>query len=437
MEIKMYLRLLQKRWWMVASLLIITLAATTYFTLKLKPVYQSESTYIVRLNAFTEERNTISALNTLTSRTEIAATYAGVANSSLIRNKAADALGISHQNNLTVRTQMKSGTNILEIIVEGDNPALVRDYANAIGMQTAVYVESLYETYRLELLDEAVLPGLPIKPNLMQNLILGGILGFLLGIGLIIFIEYLKVPSETDALFNILDQRVGIYDMRYFRERLHQEMSRTRRHKGALSVALVNIDHRHLLANVTPKTRLDAMRGVILTLGKSLRDEDVMASSSDTELALLLPELDGEEAKIAVERILAIVSKVSVELSQDGRKINLNGAAGIAAFYSGDPATTDMLITRARNVLESMKESTYGRVMISKEGPVAEISEDRRVNAEETVIAQEPLGISEQKEMAAVKDAVLQNPNGMKPQSFKTKRNESGNNRLDLSEQES
>jgi capsular polysaccharide biosynthesis protein len=155
MEIKVYLRLLQKRWWIVLSLLIVALAATAYFTLKMRPVYQAEATYIVRISAFAEERNIISALNTLTSRTEIAATYAGVANSSLIKNKAADALGISHPENLSVKSQMKSGTNIVEITVEGDDPALVRDYTNAIGTQTVNYVESLYETYRLELLDEA------------------------------------------------------------------------------------------------------------------------------------------------------------------------------------------------------------------------------------------------------------------------------------------
>ena len=409
MEIKAYLNLLQKRWWLVLSILIIALVATAYFTLNVKPVYRAEATYIVRISASEEERNVISAINTLTSRSEIAATYAGVADSSLIKNKAAAALGISDQDNLRVTSQVQSGTNIVEITVEGNDPALVRDYSNAIGTQTVDYVESLYETYRLELLDEASLPRSPIRPSMVQNLTLGAILGLILGMGLIVFIEYLKVPSDTDAILNILDERIGIYDMRYFRERLHQEMSRSRRHKRVLSVALVNIDHRHLMENLSPEVRLSAMRSVVTAVGRSLRDEDVMAAASDTDLALLMPELDGEKAKTVVERILATVSKISVELRPSGKSISLNGAAGVAPFHSWDRASTDLLITRARNVLDSMKESTYGRVMISAEGPVGGISEDKSLSSEDVqkaAVGNEQSEISEQAEMNSREEQV-------------------------------
>lgn len=492
MEIKMYLKILQKRWWVVLALIIVTLLATTYFTLKTEPVYQARATYIVRISAFAEERNVISALNTLTSRTEIAATYAGVANSQVIKSKAAETLGISRTDGLSVHGQMKSGTNILEITVEGNDPALVRDYTNAVGLETVSYVESLYETYRLELLDEAALPRSPIKPNLIQNLMLGGILGLFLGIGLVIFMEYLKVPAETDSVLNILDQRFGIYGMRYFRERLHQEMSRSRRHNGILSVALVNIDHRHLLGNVSPQMRLQAMRSVVRAVGKSLRDEDVMATSSETELALLLPELDADKAKIVVERVLATVSKVSVELGPEGRSISLNGAAGIALFGSWDQATTEILIDRARNALESMKESTYGRVVIAKglsssqtpetktaepqevkspvvdepaprvsmpevlpvaESLAAEPVETEQVQDEQTEEAvavqdqvempeqeevSEPVQAPEQSEKVSVETSLSQHhTNGKKPHGHKAPRNGNSQGKLELSEQES
>ena len=459
MEIKVYLRLLQKRWWIVLSVFIIALVATAYFTLNTKPMYRAEATYIVRISPSEEERNVISAINTLTSRSEIAATYAGVANSSMIKNKAADELGISRGNNLDVTSQVQSGTNIVEIGVEGNDPVLVRDYTNAIGRQTVLYVESLYETYRLDLLDEATLPRSPVKPSMIQNLTLGAILGLLLGMGLIIFIEYLKAPSDTDAIFNILDERIGIYDMRYFRERLHQEMSRSRRHKRVLSVALVNIDHRHLLENLAPEVRLAAMRSVVTAVGRSLRDEDVMAASSDTELAILMPELDGEKSKTVVERILEIVSKISVELRPSGKNISLNGAAGVAPFYSWDRATTDVLITRARNVLDSMRESTYGRVMVSTEGPVGGISEEKSTTDEvvkESSLASDlvtapangqvahseaeeanEMSVQEEVEISEQEPIIADDPEGQthkKVRNRKSSGNESFQNQLEVSE---
>ena len=432
MELRVYLRLLQKRWWVVLSLFVIALVATAFFTLRTKPVYQASATYIVRLSSFAEERNTISALNTLTSRTEIAATYAGVANSSLIRNMAADALGIPTPGDLSVESQMKSGMNILEITVRGNDPVLVRDYTNAIGMQTVGYVESLYETYRLEPLDEATLPSSPLNPNMAQNLTLGGILGLVLGMGLVILMEYLRIPAEAGGLYNILDDRSGIYDMRYFRERLHQEMSRVRRHKGVLSLALINVDHRRMLGNLQPQARLEVMRSVVVALGQNLRDEDVMASFSDTGIALLLPELDGEKAKKAVERILNVFSKASVELSMSGRNVNLNGAVGIAPFHSWDRASTDVLIERAQNVLESMRESTYGKVMVSTEGPTSSIVDSVKNQEEGT----KNTGPSQQAAVAPHEEDESVGQNQNRHKSPNVTRNEPSPGRLGLAEQE-
>ena len=50
MEIQVYLRLLQKRWWLVLLVLIIAMTATAYFTLNMKPLYKEEATYIVRIS---------------------------------------------------------------------------------------------------------------------------------------------------------------------------------------------------------------------------------------------------------------------------------------------------------------------------------------------------------------------------------------------------
>jgi outer membrane biosynthesis protein TonB len=146
-------------------------------------------------------------------------------------------------------------------------------------------------------------------------------------------------------------------------------------------------------------------------VGKGLRDEDVMATASDTELALLLPELNADQTKVVVERILAIVSKVSVELGPESRNISLNGAAGIAHFGSWDQATTDILIDRARNALESMKESTYGRVVIAKEASTSPASETKKPEPQQvnTPLIAEPTPevpslLSEHPETAQVED---------------------------------
>ena len=48
------------------------------------------------------------------------------------------------------------------------------NYANAVGGQMVVFVETLYDTFELAQLDEATLPRSPSYPDTTMNLIMGG-----------------------------------------------------------------------------------------------------------------------------------------------------------------------------------------------------------------------------------------------------------------------
>jgi diguanylate cyclase (GGDEF)-like protein len=374
MEVRAYLRFFLKKWKTILLIFMVTFGVTAYLTFKTDPVYKSTTTYIVRLSDFsaegTDNKNAISAIDTLSNRSEIAATYARVVRSQLIRDQAAKELGLSSSqvSGLDVSSQILAGTNVLEISVEGKDPALVRDFANSLGQQSVTYGQKLYEIYDLEKLDEATLPKKPIKPNTLSNLILGGVLGFILGFAFALLMEYLNAPAHSNVGLNILDDKTGTYNMRFFNLRLHQEINRAKRNQGVLSVALIDIDHRKLLHAGSEQSRLNAMKSVVSTCSKGLRDEDIMAPFSDTMLALLLLDLGGKDAKGVVERLLDSMGMISVQMGVSDQTASLNGAAGIAPYHSGDTASVEDLISRAQTALDSMKESTYGRVMISDEG---------------------------------------------------------------------
>ena len=367
MEIKAYLKFLRQRWWIVLSTFILTFVATILFTLNMTPAYVATVSYIVSLGTLTtDEKNTISALDTLTNRSEIGATYAKVANSRTIKDLAAQQLGLSSRESLSVSSQLIAGTNILEISVEGSDPTIVRDYTNAIGEQTVTYVQSLYETYKLELLDEAVLPRSPAAPNMERNLLLGGILGLVLGLGLATLIEYLQTPPEPGMLFNILDERTGLYNLQYFMLRLQQEMGRARRKGGALSLALLNIDHDGLINRGSNQIRAKAMRSAATVIGSHLRDEDVLATFDDSNLALLLPDATDLAARNKVEKLLEKIHLTPLELDGSGNLLNLHMAAGITVYRkekTGEEMTPEELMIQAERALIDTKFATYGKVL--------------------------------------------------------------------------
>ena len=370
MELRVYLGVLLRKWWIVLFTFLITYGATLAFTFSQKPVYESTSTYVLTLGpAFKNNKDAASNLDILSRRTEIATTYSILATSHLIKKQAADGLNLSEQqrSDLSVSSSLMAGTNVLQISVEGSNPPLTREFANAIGDKTITYVRKLYETYELQLLDKAGLPNTPIKPNKLLNLTLGAVMGLSLGIGLAFLAAYLQAPPEHMANFGVLDEESGAYNKQYFTLRLRQELSRAKRSNSPVSVALMDIDHRGVMDKLSSQIRREALRKEVGLLQQQLRDEDVMALADDTVFAFLLPDMSGATAKDSIERLQTLISTTPVELERSGVKLDLQSSAGIAVYPDVAPdndLTADELLEYATQALKQAETATYSKVCL-------------------------------------------------------------------------
>lgn len=200
MELRAYLRILRRKWWIVVPVFVVTLAVTAGLSFSQPYVYEASTTLLARPGAeFTDIKSQVSALDTLANRAEIVATYAEVANSRLIKGQALSDLNLSPEQvaGLSVNAQWLAGTNLIEIVVQGRDPGIVKDFADMVREKTMVYVKGLSEVYELALLDEAVEPAAPVLPRRALDLILGAILGLALGAGLAILVEYLQTSQDV------------------------------------------------------------------------------------------------------------------------------------------------------------------------------------------------------------------------------------------------
>jgi capsular polysaccharide biosynthesis protein/LysM repeat protein len=198
-ELRIYLQILWKKWWIILAACLSTVIAVSLFTFNQTPSYRAAATYVVTpVGQYEDAKGAADALDMLSRRTEIATTYAEVANSRFIKQQAADELGLSsaQRRGLSIDSRLLLGTNILEIKVEGSNPQLVQVFTDMVGFKTATYVQDLYEAYSLKPLDTASLPTSPVGPSKMLNLAFGGILGLGLGMGLAFLAYYLETPVE-------------------------------------------------------------------------------------------------------------------------------------------------------------------------------------------------------------------------------------------------
>ena len=147
MELRTYLQILVRRRWIVILVFLITVACTILLTLRQSPTFSATATFVVAPSSTSFDlRNYLSGLDVLGARSEVAATYVEIPSSRVVRQEAADALGLSpaQTEDLLVTSKVRAGTNVMEITVEGADPALVATYANKVGDSTVAYVEQLY-----------------------------------------------------------------------------------------------------------------------------------------------------------------------------------------------------------------------------------------------------------------------------------------------------
>lgn len=346
MELKTYLRTLARKWHIVVIVFVITYGATLALTMTRVPIYQGRATFVVKLNStFANDKDLASAVDILSRRTEIATTYTTVANSRLLKRQAMDALGLTREQRalLSVSSELVPGTNVLEVLGEAPTPELARDFTNAVGAQTMLYAKDLYETYRLEPLDQANAPDTPIRPNKPLDLTLGAIMGLVLGIGCAFLATYLQAPPQMLGDVHVVDDDIGVYNKQYFALRLRQEVSRARRNSYPLAVALINVDQLGVLDQADPQIRSEALRDVAARLRSALREEDVMAVYSGTTFALLLPDVTATAALELLGTIQNTLESGPIHLKQSGMQFNLYSLAALTNYTNPHMEAEDLL----------------------------------------------------------------------------------------------
>lgn len=370
MELKAYLRVLGEKWRIVLLTFLVTYVATLAWTYQQPPVYEARATYVVKLSdLFGNDKDLADAVDILSRRAEIATTYTIVANSRRIKQLAAEQLGLTarQRSDITIASDLVPGTNVLEITAQAHDPVLAANFTNALGAKTIAYAQNLYESYRLEPLDQATAPSTPITPNKPLNLGLGAAMGLVLGAAVAFLSAYLQAPVEQAPNFGVLDDDTGVHNKRYFTLRLRQELSRSKRTQLPLALALVNVDHGGVLGGASPQVRREALRKVVALLRPHLREEDIVAYFGTTVFALLLPDTANDGARATIEQLQRAISQTPVTLERSGLSLDLHGSAGAVVFPDpnlGENVSADDLIQHAEHLLQQAETTTYGDVCL-------------------------------------------------------------------------
>ena len=174
--------------------------------------------------------------------------------------------------------------------------------------------------------------------------------------------------ADEMAELAMKDALTGIYNRRHFTARLDGEWKRFRRYGRPLSLLLLDIDH---FKSINDRYGHDIGDQVIIAVaglcGTQTRDSDVVARIGGEEFAILLPETDLADARIAAERLRVAVAERPIASSAGPIAVTVSIGAALAD-KAGDPAE---FMKRADEALYAAKRGGRNCVAaVLDDGPV-------------------------------------------------------------------
>lgn len=361
MELRSLARIFTERWWLIVPTFLMTFGAAAVFTMSQPPVYRSSSTYVVKVTSSAGD-DVLSALGLLSRQPEIAETYAQAGQSRAIRQAASESLDLDarEQADVELESRLIAGSNLLQLSVTATDQSLAQDYCAAVGSALVEYANRLYPSFELVALDAAGASGEPVAPNVPLNLAAGLVAGLVLAGGVGYVASILTPQARPKSQMEMLDRESSAYSSAFFMLRLRQEMSRVRRTKAPLSIALVNVNHSGVLDRADARVRREAFARLAGLVDAHLRIEDVSARLGSDTFALLLPDTDEGNAIEMVEGLRGRLGLPAIGTDPSGQALRASPAAGVAG-YGGEPATVDELLERAMTALRDAEAVPAGK----------------------------------------------------------------------------
>jgi diguanylate cyclase (GGDEF)-like protein len=161
----------------------------------------------------------------------------------------------------------------------------------------------------------------------------------------------------------IYDTLTGLYNRRYFEERLGLDTQKSFYGGTPLSLVMADIDHFKKVNDTFGHTEGDRVLFEIANLLKaSVRKKDTVARYGGEEFILILPEAGLGEASMIAERIRKLVESTPFEITN--ARINLTVSMGISNFPSNRAKSKEELVKMADEALYDAKRGGRNKVCI-------------------------------------------------------------------------
>lgn len=169
----------------------------------------------------------------------------------------------------------------------------------------------------------------------------------------------LEAAHRTISQQAVTDELTGLYNRRYFNDKLAKAISASRRYNFPISIIMADIDKFKAVNDTYGHSTGDrVLKSYADILSKLVRTEDVIARWGGEEFIMLLTHTSCEGAAVLAERV-----RSTLELeSQRIHSIIVTVSQGVAQLKEGEDA--EALIHRADSALYRAKHEGRNRVVV-------------------------------------------------------------------------
>ena len=138
--------------------------------------------------------------NELLLNQKLVTTYGEIVKSRVVTDEVINNLGLDltyKEFTEKVNVNLVKDTEIIKIEVTDTNPQLATKIANETAQVFMKSVMDIMKVENIQVIDEAQVPELPIKPRPKLNMAIAGVLGLMVSIFLVFLLEYIDNTIKT------------------------------------------------------------------------------------------------------------------------------------------------------------------------------------------------------------------------------------------------
>ncbi|AZQ86430.1 diguanylate cyclase [Colwellia sp. Arc7-635] len=175
--------------------------------------------------------------------------------------------------------------------------------------------------------------------------------------------ELEEVNRELEEI-NTLDELSGLYNRRYYDQKILAEFRRSRRNLTPLSLILVDIDHFKTVNDTYGHLMGDKCIVEVANMIKSLlrRSADVGCRYGGEEFCLILPETDNKGALVLAQEICQSIRQHNI--CEEEHIIALTVSCGVTTYQQEKDVTPDIIFASADKALYSAKQAGRDQVHV-------------------------------------------------------------------------